>query len=235
MPCGGYTIAAMPKKFDPHQLPAFPDLSYEGALWEKGIRFVAGLDEAGRGALAGPVAAAAVILPADLTLTDALHGVNDSKKLTPQLRALYASRIKEIALSWEVGLASHAEIDAYGIVASTRLAMKRAIERMRVKPEWLLIDYLDLPAIRLPATSLVKGDQRSLTIAAASILAKTARDLILCQLEERYPGYGFAEHKGYSTRAHLEALQARGPSPIHRLTFQFRHPPELELPASAAS
>lgn len=226
MPGVGYTIAGMPKKFDITQLPAFPDLNFEAALWKRGIRFVAGLDEAGRGALAGPVAAAAVILPADPNLSMALHGVNDSKKLTPQLRAFYASKIKEIALAWEVGLASHTEIDAYGIIAATRMAMGRAIMRLRIKPEYLLIDYLDLPAVKLPSTPLVKGDQRSLTIAAASILAKTARDLILRQLDERYPGYGFAEHKGYCTRAHLAALERKGPSPVHRLTFDYGHPLE---------
>lgn len=213
----------MAKKFDLSLLPASPDFSFETALWEKGIRFVAGLDEAGRGALAGPVAAAAVILPPDPTLSQVLQGVNDSKKLTPQLRAHYASRIRRIALAWEVGLASHEEIDAFGIVASTRMAMKRAIDRLRIEPEHLLVDYLDLPGICIPSIPLVKGDQRSLTIAAASILAKTARDMILCQLDERYPGYGFAEHKGYPTRAHLAALELRGPSPVHRLTFGYRH------------
>lgn len=223
MPGAGYIIARMAKKFDVGQLPPYPDLSYEMALWEKGIRFIAGLDEAGRGALAGPVAAAAVILPADPTLSQVLQGVNDSKKLSPQLRAHYASRIREIALAWEVGLASHEEIDAFGIVASTRMAMKRAIDRLRIKPEHLLVDFLDLPGIGIPSMPLVKGDQRSLTIAAASILAKTARDMILCQLDKRYPGYGFAEHKGYCTRAHLAALELRGPSPIHRLTFEYRH------------
>lgn len=223
MPGAGYIIIRMAKKFDVSQLPTYPNLSYEMALWEKGIRFVAGLDEAGRGALAGPVAAAAVILPADPTLSQVLQGVNDSKKLSPQLRVHYASKIREVALAWEVGLASHEEIDAFGIVASTRMAMKRAIHRLRIKPEHLLVDYLDLPGIGIPAMPLVKGDQRSLTIAAASILAKTARDMILCQLDKRYPGYGFAEHKGYCTRAHLAALEFRGPSPIHRLTFEYRH------------
>jgi ribonuclease HII len=228
----GYTIENMPVKFDTSLLPLFPDISLERSLWGDGFRSIAGLDEAGRGALAGPVAAGAVILPPQAGVVDLLQGVNDSKKLTPPQRTLYASIIKEIAIAWEVGMASHIEIDAYGIVAATRLAMKRAIDRLRKRPDYLLIDYLDLPAVPLPRTPLVKGDQRSLTIAAASILAKTARDTVLCQLEQSYPGYGFAEHKGYCTRVHLAALGRLGPSPVHRHSFKYGAA-EVDLPALA--
>jgi ribonuclease HII len=232
MLCAGSTTKSMPAKFDTSLLPLFPDLSIEIALWGKGFQSLAGVDEAGRGALAGPVAAGAVILPPNPGIAGLLRGVNDSKKLTPPLRAQYAARIKEIAIAWEVGMASHTEIDVYGIVAATRLAMKRAIDRLRYRPDYLLIDYLDLPAIHLPSLPLVKGDQRSLTIAAASILAKTARDIMLCQLDQHFPGYGFAEHKGYCTRAHLDALERIGPSPVHRHTFKYGGS-QAELPALA--
>jgi ribonuclease HII len=199
--------------------PPAPDLSFETELWMAGIKAVAGIDEAGRGALAGPVAAAALILPAKPGLAPLLTGVRDSKQMTPLARTRWASRLKEIALSWGVGFASAEEIDAIGIVPATCLAAQRAVEQLRPQPEHLLIDYLHLPDTTLPQTSLVKGDARCTSIAAASILAKTSRDLLCHELDIQYPGYGFSQHKGYGTAAHLAALTRLGPAPVHRRSF----------------
>ncbi len=210
----------MPTSFDPPELPFKPDFSLESMLWEQGIRLVVGVDEAGRGALAGPVTAAAVILPDDPSLVDLLNGVDDSKRLTPGQRASWAGRLKRVALAWEVGLATHSEIDSLGIAPAVQLAVRRAIRRLRVQPDHILVDYLKLPGIGVPYTSVVKGDQRSLSIAAASIFAKTARDAMMCQLENRYPGYGFAEHKGYGTAKHRAALRRQGACTEHRRSFR---------------
>lgn len=199
--------------------PPAPDLSFETALWQQGKQAVAGIDEAGRGALAGPVAAAAIILPADPNLSQLLTGVKDSKQMTHLARSRWAIRLKEIALSWGVGFASSDEIDAIGIVPATCLAARRAVEQLRLTPEHLLIDYLSLPDIPIPQTSLVKGDARCYSIAAASILAKTSRDILCCELDYQYPGYGFSQHKGYGTAAHLSALTRLGPTNVHRRSF----------------
>ena len=198
-----------------------PDLLHESPLWECGLTRLAGLDEAGRGALAGPVAAAAVILPHDHPgLIEALRGLRDSKLLTPFQRARLAPRIQACALAWGVGFASAAEIDSFGIVPATRLAALRALEILGPLPDYLLTDFrLELPETGLPQTSLVKGDQRCLSIAAASVLAKTARDALLCGFEDEYPGYGLARHKGYGTRLHREAIARLGYSEIHRRSF----------------
>jgi ribonuclease HII len=212
-----------PKKFDPRLIPASPDLSFELPLWSAGLQRVAGLDEAGRGALAGPVAAAAIILPAGPEILPALHGVHDSKQMTPDQRRFWAERLQAEALCYAVGFASHAEIDLCGIVPATRLAMQRALCQLPLTPQHLLLDFLDLPDLSLPQTGLVKGDRRSLSIAAASVLAKTARDALMCRLDQEYPGYGFAIHKGYGTLAHRRALQALGPSPVHRLSFHLKN------------
>jgi ribonuclease HII len=184
---------------------------------------VAGIDEAGRGALAGPVSAAAVILPPETSVLCKLKGVRDSKQMTPAARQAAREMILEHALSWGVGYASAAEIDQVGIVPATRLAAWRALERLSLPPAHLLLDYLFLPDVALPQTALIKGDCRSLSIAAASVLAKTARDVLLCELDSTYPGYGFAAHKGYGTQAHRNALQRLGPCPAHRRSFSF-HP-----------
>lgn len=213
----------MVKKFGQALLPASPDLSYEQALWSQGIRFVAGVDEAGRGALAGPVAAGAVILPSRSDLPAQLSGVRDSKQMSPAQRSEWAERLRAIVLAWGVGFASAGEIDAFGIVPATRLAAQRALQHLYVKPQHLLLDFLRLPEIALPQTSLVKGDQRCLSIAAASILAKTARDALLCEYERQYPGYGFASHKGYGTTAHRLAIQRLGLAPIHRRSFHWKN------------
>jgi ribonuclease HII len=205
--------------FDLSLLPLEPDLSFELALWEAGLTKVAGIDEAGRGALAGPVAAAAVVLPPEAGMVKCLMGVRDSKQMTPKQREVARKKILQYAVTWGVGFASAEEVDQMGILPATRLAACRALEALSLPPAHLLLDYLFLPEIPLPQTALIKGDCRSLSIAAASVLAKTARDALLCELELTYPGYGFASHKGYGTQAHREALKRLGVSPVHRLSF----------------
>ncbi len=195
-----------------------PDLSCELPLWQEGL-LTAGLDEAGRGAWAGPVAAAAVILPPDPRLLQRLSGVRDSKQMTPAQRAHWAIEVKSAALSWAVGLASSQEIDALNILGATRLAMQRALEALQPVPQHLLIDALRLPAVSIPQTALVRGDARCLSIAAASVLAKTARDALMAELDGQYPAYGFARHKGYGTAAHRRALREAGPCLLHRFSF----------------
>jgi len=209
----------MPVKFDRSLLPAAPDLSFEINLWASGLTYLAGIDEAGRGALAGPVSAGAVILPPEPSLIETLLGVRDSKEMTPAKREYWAGRLPDLAVSSGIGFASAQEIDELGILPATRLAVQRALERLSIPPQHLLVDYLELPACRIPQTALVKGDARSLSIAAASILAKTARDALMRQLDSQYPGYVFAAHKGYGTALHLAAIQRLGPCPIHRTSF----------------
>jgi ribonuclease HII len=206
--------------FDPALLPAAPDLSFETRLWAAGALRLAGIDEAGRGALAGPVSAGAVILPPDGGMIRALSGVRDSKQMTPAQRAFWAGRIRQHALAWAVGFAEAWEIDAIGILPATRLAAQRALEGLNAGH--LLLDWLFLPHCALPQTALVKGDRRSLSIAAASVLAKTARDEIMLVYAAVFPGYGFAAHKGYGTAAHRAALAVRGPCAIHRRTFTLK-------------
>jgi len=205
--------------FDPSLLPQEPDLSFEQILWQAGEPSVAGIDEAGRGALAGPVAAGAVILPPVERMVELLKGVRDSKQMTPRARLISREKILQYATSWGVGFASSEEIDQMGILPATRLAACRALECLAKPPVHLLLDYLFLPEVALPQTALIKGDCRSLSIAAASILAKTARDALLCEFDLTYPGYGFTAHKGYGTYAHRDALQRLGPCPVHRLSF----------------
>jgi ribonuclease HII len=201
-----------------------PDTFFESQLWNSGLLHVAGLDEAGRGALAGPVAVGAVILPNDPTLLSrTLAGVRDSKQMTPLERESLAPRIQETALTWSVAFASAAEIDSLGIVHATRLAALRALNRLSLSPQYLLTDFrLELPQLELSQTALVKGDALCLSIAAASVLAKTARDALMCELDSRYQGYGLRKHKGYGTQAHRSALKRLGISPIHRKTFQVK-------------
>lgn len=207
-------------KFNPALLPERPDLSFEEALWRQGLTRVAGVDEAGRGALAGPVAAGAVVLPNNQPEVMArLHGVRDSKVMTAGERSIWAAEIKAIATAWGVGMASAEEIDRLGIVPATCLAAYRALEQLGVAPQYLLVDYLTLPDVSLPQTPLVKGDARSLSIAAASILAKTARDTLLIDLDGAFPGYHFAENKGYGTLIHRLAINTLGPCCQHRRTF----------------
>jgi ribonuclease HII len=200
-----------------------PDLSHEKKLW-RSWQYIAGLDEAGRGSLAGPVCVGAVILPHDTPLLlRTLGGVRDSKQLTPRKRIQLAPRIKEVAHAWGIGFASAVEIDELGIVSATRLAASRALEAMPILPDFLLTDFrLELPELDLPQAALVKGDQRSLSIASASILAKTERDELMIRLDTQYPQYGFARHKGYGSLAHRLAIAKLGFSPLHRKTFRIK-------------
>jgi ribonuclease HII len=194
-----------------------PTLEFECNLWAAGFTRIAGVDEAGRGSWAGPVAAAAVVLPADPELVHTLERVRDSKLMTPLSRETWAPRIKEAALGWGVGFASAGEIDWLGILRATKLAATRALAELA--PDTLITDYLVFPEIDLPQTALVKGDQRSLSVAAASVLAKTARDDWMRSLDGLYPGYGFARHKGYGTRLHQEAIKELGLCGEHRKSF----------------
>jgi ribonuclease HII len=196
------------------------DLRYEYHLREQGFVHVAGIDEAGRGAWAGPVVAGAVILPVDrFDLGHALFGVNDSKQLSPHARETLLPLITKTALAAGVGFATHTEIDDLGIVPATRLAMQRALEKLTIAPLALLTDAMALPDIHLPCTALIKGDQRSLSIAAASIVAKVTRDHFMDELDELFPQYGFRVHKGYGTVLHQQALRHYGPCTVHRMTF----------------
>ena len=200
-----------------------PDLRFERRLWRSGLEIVAGLDEVGRGALAGPVAVAAVVLMNTPHLARTLAGVRDSKQLTALERERLTPGIQRFSPAWGIGFSSAEEIDWLGIVAATRLAAARALEALPLLPDYLLTDFrLELPELDLPQTALVKGDQRSLSIAAASILAKTARDAHMRELDSQYSQYGFARHKGYGTLLHRQAILQSGFSPIHRKTFSFR-------------
>lgn len=209
----------MTPRYDCVSLPQRPHLGHERALWVNGALWVAGIDEAGRGPLAGPVVAAAVVLPQMKVPALGLDGVRDSKKMSAAQRESWTAAIREIAVTYAVGQSSAQEIDTLGIVPATRLAAGRAVEALAVCPDYLLLDYLQLPEVPIPQVSLVKGDMRSLSIAAASVLAKTSRDAVLVELDGIYPAYGFSQHKGYGTQAHLEAIRALGPSPVHRMSF----------------
>jgi len=232
----------------------FPSLNYELPLWDAGYTQIAGIDEAGRGAWAGPVCAAALILPPDPTLLRTLDEVRDSKLMTPRSRDIWAPRIRLTALAWGVGFASSQEIDTLGILPATRLAATRALASLSssphppspfpfslaplhpspdtlipdpsqlsalssLHPDYLLTDYLVFPNLDLPQTALIKGDQLSLSVASASVLAKTARDALMRIADSQYPGYGFARHKGYGTRLHQQSIRQLGLSEIHRKSF----------------
>lgn len=197
-----------------------PDLMLELALHNDGIAIIAGIDEAGRGAWAGPVVAAAVVLPLDNSdLISVLDGVRDSKLLSARQRSHWAGIILEIASAIGVGQATAEDVDTLGLIPATRSAMTRAFQELDPSPEYLLIDHILLPESELPQTALPGGDAIVLSIAAASIIAKVTRDNIMIELEEHYPGYGFPRHKGYGTCVHREALAALGPSPVHRRSF----------------
>ena len=206
--------------FSPQRIKSAPDFEREFALMQRGFARIAGVDEAGRGAWAGPVVAAAVILPCTLQAMAQLAGVNDSKKLTPKQRSAMREVVQRVALAWAVGSASCEEIDALGILPATRLAMARAVEILSLQPNALLIDAVKLPAVKLHQQSFNFADSISLSVAAASILAKTARDALMCELDARIAGYRFAQHKGYGTRIHQQCLRALGPSPAHRQSFK---------------
>jgi len=188
-------------------------------LETQGYRLIAGVDEAGRGALAGPVAAAAVIMPCQIQVPW-LSEVRDSKQLSPAQREKLFPNIHNTALSVGTGIVSHEIIDNEGIISATQLAMRLAIEQLSPPPEYLLIDYVRLPEVSLPQKGITNGDRLCFSIACASIIAKVARDRLMTQLDQTYPGYGLAKHKGYGTREHLAYLCQLGPSPIHRRSFQ---------------
>jgi ribonuclease HII len=202
---------------------SLPDLTHEKHIW-KACQHIAGMDEAGRGALAGPVCVGVVILPNNPShLSSTLKRVRDSKQLAPRERSRLAPIIKETVLAWGIGYASAKEIDQMGIVPATRLAASRALEMLPQFPHFLLTDFrLELPELDIPQAALVKGDQRSLSIACASILAKTARDETMLALHEQYPKYGFEKHKGYGTLFHRVKIKKLGHSPIHRVTFKIK-------------
>jgi len=196
-----------------------PSFAEEKSLEAQGYHLIAGVDEAGRGALAGPVVAAAVILPCRI---DApwLDQVKDSKQLSPAKRELLFHNIHQIAISIGISLAPPEVIDAQGIIKATRLAMKLAIDQLSPPPESLLIDYMLLPEVPLPQKGITNGDKLCFSIACASIMAKVARDHLMIELDRTYPGYGLAQHKGYGTEKHLSCLRQLGPSPIHRQSFK---------------
>jgi len=196
-----------------------PSFTEEKILEAQGYRYIAGIDEAGRGSLAGPVVAAAVILPGHID-TPWLNQVKDSKQLSPAKRELLFHHIHEVAISMGIGVVHHEIIDAKGIVRATRLAMKLAIGQLSPPPDFLLIDYMHLPEVPLAQKGVTNGDSLCFSIACASIIAKVSRDRMMIAFDETYPGYGLAQHKGYGTRDHLACLCRLGPSPIHRQSFK---------------
>lgn len=195
-----------------------PTFEEERRLSAGGFRHIAGIDEVGRGPLAGPVVAAAVILSLDLTAAW-LARVRDSKLLTAQTRETLFIQIQADAVAFGVGCTASAEIDSIGIVPATRRAMRLAIESLTPPPQAILIDYLTLPEIDLPQKGITGGDRLCLSIACASIIAKVTRDRIMAGYDDAHPGYGFARHKGYGTRQHMDSLRRLGPCPIHRRSF----------------
>lgn len=198
--------------------PQRPTLAEELGLVQQGYRSIAGIDEVGRGPLAGPVVAAAVILP-DGVDAPWLGQVRDSKQLTPERREYLYRHITEAAVAIGVGSAPHKVIDRMGIARATCLAMELAVANLLHTPDFLLIDFVKLPGVPIPQRSLPKGDTRSVSIACASIIAKVTRDRFMVELDKVHPGYGFASHKGYATREHLESLERLGVCPIHRRCF----------------
>jgi ribonuclease HII len=194
-----------------------PDLAIERSHWAAGRRYVAGVDEAGRGCLAGPVVAAAVVLPPDA----GLEGLDDSKKLSPERRAAFFDRIRAEALAVGVGLAAPEEVDRMNVLRAALEAMRRAVADLALAPDVLLVDgNQPIAALPCPQETVVQGDTRCLSIAAASVVAKVTRDRLMVALHEAHPHYGWAQHKGYPTPDHYAALAAHGPSPHHRRSFR---------------
>lgn len=191
------------------------DYSYEKLAIEKGFTTICGIDEAGRGPLAGPVYAAAVILPLDLEI----DGLNDSKKLTEKKREALFDVICEKAVSYSIGIATEQEIDEINILNATFLAMRRAVDGLSVKPDYALIDGNQHPGLQIADETVVKGDGKSMSIAAASILAKVSRDRFMLEIADKYPEYCFEKHKGYGTKFHYEMIEKYGISPVHRRSF----------------
>jgi ribonuclease HII len=200
-------------------MPPIPTFAEEKILRREGYRLIAGVDEVGCGALAGPVVAAAVILPHRLPASWSKE-VKDSKQLTPAKRETLFHHIHEIAVAVGVGAVSHEIIDAHGLTHAVRLAMTLAINRLSPPPDSLLIDFVRLPQVKIPQKGITNGDELCFSIACASIIAKVSRDTMMTELDRVYPGYGLAQHKGYGTREHLSCLRRLGPSPIHRRSYQ---------------
>jgi len=193
-------------------------LRYERALWKGGTRFIAGVDEAGRGPLAGPVVAAAVVFPSDVSIT----GIDDSKRLTPTRREELFEKIKNEALAVATGIVTEKEIDRMNILRATFKAMRMAIGSLSIRPEHILVDGRPLPEKFYPQTAIIGGDRQSYSVAAASIIAKVTRDRMMVAYDKVYPEYGFVRHKGYGTKKHVEAIRIHGPCEIHRKTFQIK-------------
>lgn len=191
------------------------DYSFEIAAMNKGFKTVCGVDEAGRGPLAGPVYAAAVILPVETEIA----GLNDSKKLSKKKREELFDIINDVAISVSVGTASEKEIDEINILNATFLAMKRAVEGLEISPDYAIIDGNRAPNLEIPTETVVKGDGKVMSVAAASIIAKVSRDRFMLKMAEQYPEYQFEKHKGYGTRLHYEMIEKYGVSPIHRKSF----------------
>jgi len=188
---------------------------YEKEAFEQGLEFVAGMDEAGRGPLAGPVVAACVMLPKDCLI----EGVNDSKKLSPAKREKLYDIIMEQAISVGIGIVDEKTIDEINILNATKMAMKMAVERVSPKPQLILIDAVELDDMDIPQKAIVKGDMLSISIASASIIAKVTRDRMITEADKKYPVYGFGRHKGYGTKQHIDAIKKYGICPIHRVSF----------------
>ena len=195
-----------------------PSFKEENLLREQGYRFIAGVDEAGRGSLMGPVVAAAVILP-EVIKARWRSKVRDSKQLTHDEREYLFGYIEEVSISVGTGQTTNEVIDEVGIAKATRLAMVAAIAQLKTEPQYILIDYFNLPETALPNRGVEDGDSLCFSIACASLIAKVTRDRMVMTMDEQYPGYGFAEHKGYSTSKHLECLRLKGPCPLHRRSF----------------
>lgn len=194
-----------------------PDMtSFEVALYDSGHQFICGIDEAGRGPLAGPVVAAAVILPQNCVM----QGLRDSKKLSVRRREFFFGEIYKKAEAVAVGIVDNETIDKINILQATLLAMRQAFESLLIKPDVLLIDALTLPGIEIPQQGIIHGDDRSINIAAASVIAKVTRDRLMCEYHEQFPAYQFHRHKGYGTREHLQNIKVYGPCPLHRKTFR---------------
>ncbi len=200
-------------------VPLVPSFAEEKLFLAQGYQLIAGVDEAGCGALAGPVVAAAVILPGRIR-NQWSKKVNDSKLVPASIRLALFEQIRGVAVSVGIGTVDHSIIDSQGLTAARRLAMRQAVESLNTAPECLLIDHLPLPDIPLPQKAIIKGDRRCFSIACASIIAKVARDRLMDELDRSYPGYGLARHKGYSTREHLVSLRRLGPCPIHRKSYE---------------
>ena len=193
-----------------------PTLARESALWAKGCRYVAGLDEVGRGPLAGPVVAAAVVLPQNATI---IAGLRDSKQMTARQRDRVAGVIRDTASAWAVGAASPREIDRLNILGATALAMRRALSLLSQTPDHVLVDGKPFPELRCEHEAIIKGDATCLSIAAASVLAKQARDRLMVLLASRFPAFGWEQNMGYGTAEHLAAIEANGLTPHHRRSF----------------